>query len=184
MQWRGYHRRSCKTCENKRAATRKRERLNRRPALKVQLAYREQDQRQDPKYRASLVTKDSRRSDTRAGRVNTLDVVAVRELLRSPCSYCGTTTMKMTLDRVDNSIGHVLSNVVPACIRCNMCRGSMPYEAWLVLVPAVKEAATRGLFGDWTGPMAGAKRKFQRTPLRVLSKTGVHEVVTQTVTSR
>jgi hypothetical protein len=56
----------------------------------------------------------------------------------------------MTIDRIDNEIGHTLSNVVPACIRCNYVRRDMPHEAWLCLVEGMREAVFRGLFGSWT----------------------------------
>lgn len=55
----------------------------------------------------------------------------------------------MSMDRVDNSIGHTKSNVVPACIRCNYMRKDMPMEAWKFLVPYIKQAKENGLFGDW-----------------------------------
>jgi hypothetical protein len=57
----------------------------------------------------------------------------------------------MTLDRIDNDKGHTEDNVVPACIRCNYTRRSMPYEAWLVVAKGMREARERGLFGEWTG---------------------------------
>jgi len=57
----------------------------------------------------------------------------------------------MTLDRIDNDKGHTQDNVVPACIRCNYARRSMPYEAWLVVAKGMREAREQGLFGDWTG---------------------------------
>lgn len=57
----------------------------------------------------------------------------------------------MSLDRIDNSKGHIQANVVPACIRCNYLRGSMPHEAWLNLVPTIRETRIKGLFGTWTG---------------------------------
>ncbi len=55
----------------------------------------------------------------------------------------------MTLDRIDNGFGHTKSNVVPACYRCNLIRGSMPYNAWLNIVDAIRQTYELGLFGDW-----------------------------------
>lgn len=57
----------------------------------------------------------------------------------------------MTMDRIDNSLGHLMSNVLPACIRCNYLRRDVPFEAWMVIVPSVKKAVEEGLFGTWTG---------------------------------
>ncbi|MBU1621733.1 MAG: hypothetical protein KKD77_20280 [Gammaproteobacteria bacterium] len=47
-------------------------------------------------------------------------------LVEQPCFYCGGTVgvSGVRLDRVDNSKGYVLPNVVPCCYRCNMVRGS------------------------------------------------------------
>jgi hypothetical protein len=61
----------------------------------------------------------------------------------------------MTLDRIDNTIGHVKTNVKPACIRCNLLRRNMPYAAWLMLVPAVKKARKFGLFDGWLFQISG-----------------------------
>lgn len=55
----------------------------------------------------------------------------------------------MTVDRIDNNLAHTKSNVKPACVRCNHIRGSMPYQAWIYLVPIVRQAYELGLFGDW-----------------------------------
>jgi hypothetical protein len=56
-----------------------------------------------------------------------------------------------TIDRIDNTIGHTESNIVPACIRCNLIRKAMPHSAWMCLVPGLKEARNKKLFGDWIG---------------------------------
>lgn len=55
----------------------------------------------------------------------------------------------MTLDRIDNTIGHVQTNVVAACVRCNYMRRDMPYAAWTRLVPLIKQLREEGLFGAW-----------------------------------
>jgi hypothetical protein len=57
----------------------------------------------------------------------------------------------MTLDRIDNQLGHIKSNVVAACIRCNYTRGAMPYEAWLFLAPGMQAAQQAKAFGNWDG---------------------------------
>ena len=110
-----------------------------------------------------IVLSDMRRSDRRRGWVCTLVLSDVQTILGSSCSYCGETGLRMTADRVDNSIGHTPQNVVPACIRCNYARRDMPYEAWLLIAPAMKVARDSGLFGDWTG---GA-RKSDKSKLAV-----------------
>lgn len=91
----------------------------------------------------------------------------VASMVALPCSYCGDTNARMTLDRIDNSKGHTKGNVVPACYRCNMIRRNMPYEAWLLIAPAIKTAREAGAFGDWScGPHSNSAQASSndRTP--------------------
>lgn len=94
---------------------------------------------------------DSRSSDKKKGLKNNLTKEFIDETISNGCIYCGNTTLRMTLDRIDNTIGHIMDNVVPACIRCNYIRGSMPYDAWLSLKDGLIQAEQLGLFGNWTG---------------------------------
>lgn len=100
--------------------------------------------------RAWALLGDAKRSDRRRKREGfDLTRATVAELLAEGCRYCGDHKTMMTLDRIDNDLAHSLSNVVPACIRCNYLRRDMPYEAWLVIAPSVRAAREAGLFGDW-----------------------------------
>lgn len=45
----------------------------------------------------------------------------IDNILTKPCCYCGD-TRRIGCDRIDNSIGHIKSNVVPCCIECNTAR--------------------------------------------------------------
>lgn len=94
---------------------------------------------------------DSRKSDRKKGRSNDLTREWIETAISEGCHYCGETTLRMTLDRKDNLVGHIRDNVVPACLRCNYARGAMPYAAWLCLVSGMQKARTGGLFGSWTG---------------------------------
>lgn len=99
---------------------------------------------------ASAIVIDSRKADKRrdlAG--NDMTTAWVAQLIAQPCRYCDETLLRMTLDRLDNALPHIKTNVVPCCIRCNYIRGSMPYAAWLLIAPAVREVRKKGLFGDW-----------------------------------
>jgi len=100
---------------------------------------------------AERIVIDSKGSDRKGHRSNDLTLEYVSALIANGCSYCGETTLRMTLDRVDNAIGHTKVNVVPACIRCNYLRRDMPFTTWMFLVPRVKEAVALGLFGTWIG---------------------------------
>lgn len=85
----------------------------------------------------------------------------VKQLVEAPCFYCGATHVQMTLDRIDNNLAHTKENVNGSCLRCNLIRGTMPYLAWMHLVPKIREAVEQGLFGEWrTQPI---KPKHERT---------------------
>lgn len=109
----------------------------------------ERTRRRDPKHRAFYIVKDSRRGDALHARQNNLSRAYVQQLIDQPCFYCGDTEAKMTADRIDNSLGHLVGNVNPACVRCNYFRRDMPYEAWLRLTPELRKLREEGLFGSW-----------------------------------
>lgn len=102
---------------------------------------------------AQAILGDARRADKKRRRANDLDIDFIRNAICQPCSYCAEESLRMTLDRIDNSKGHTKGNVLPCCIRCNMARGNMPFEAWQYLVPGVRSARTAGAFGTWVGRM-------------------------------
>lgn len=138
----GRRRNTCLSCRSKAYANAN---LEERRAYFRQ--YNNQYRRDNPHV---SIYRDSRRSDREAGLGdNDLDPIFVEEAIRSGCSYCGEVSLRMTLDRIDNDRSHTKTNVNPSCIRCNLLRGSMPYVAWLHLVPAVREARELGLFDEW-----------------------------------
>ena len=96
---------------------------------------------------------DSRRSDKVKGRANDLDRDFIRDTIAKGCTYCGDSSSQMTLDRIDNSLGHIKANVVSACIRCNYFRRDLPYAAWLLVVPAIRKARETGLLDGWHSGM-------------------------------
>jgi hypothetical protein len=49
----------------------------------------------------------------------------------STCKYCGTDLKQIRLDRVDNSIGYELNNVVPCCSLCNFTKHTLGREEFL-----------------------------------------------------
>lgn len=100
-------------------------------------------------YRDWAIYNDCKFSDKKKGFVNDLDREFIQQLIGSGCVYCGDTELKITLDRKNNALPHNKDNVAPACIRCNYMRGSMPYIAWMEIVPILKDIRSRGLFGDW-----------------------------------
>jgi hypothetical protein len=49
-------------------------------------------------------------------------------LLKSGCFYCGSDLFKFggsSLDRIDNTLGYVVTNVVPCCKNCNITRNTL-----------------------------------------------------------
>lgn len=144
----GQRRRTCTSCRKSADAARNPSRVARERA---DTARRKRELRQRGDNVVRFILEDSRKSDRKHKRSNDLTREWVAELIAQPCCYCGDTSLRMTLDRIDNTIGHFRSNVVPACIRCNYARGAMPYKAWLCLVPGLRAAREQGLFGDWTG---------------------------------
>ena len=121
----------------------------RRARDKASSSERRRRRRRNPARRANIVLEDSKRSDRRHGRDNDLELEFVARTLDAACVYCSATDLKMTLDRIDNSIGHLQGNCVAACIRCNYVRRDMPYETWLVVAVGMKQAREAGLFGTW-----------------------------------
>ena len=104
---------------------------------------------------------DCKSSDKRFGREFDLTKEYIKEQIAKGCQFCGETTIRMTMDRIDNAIGHIKTNVVPACIRCNYVRRDMPYKAWLRMAKSMRAARKAGEFGDWTCEIQRGSRKLR-----------------------
>jgi hypothetical protein len=87
-------------------------------------------------------------------------------LLSGACTYCGETELQMSLDRINNTIGHLLSNVNSCCVRCNYLRRNMPYAAWIEIVPAIRIAREKRLFESWFS-FGGRTRQASSTSLKL-----------------
>jgi len=144
-----YYRVYCKDCHNEKSNDANK--ITRKASHRKEAANaRSRAFRKNPDKIAQIIVKDSKQSDRKHNRENDLTKEFVSSLIENGCSYCGETLLRMTVDRINNDIGHITTNVVPACIRCNYTRRDMPYEAWLCLAPGLKEAREKGLFGNWT----------------------------------
>jgi phage-related minor tail protein len=64
------------------------------------------------------------------------------EMVSGPCEYCGGPLPRHGhgIDRMDSRVGYVLTNCVPCCAGCNMVKGSMPADVWLVALGMILEA--------------------------------------------
>lgn len=85
----------------------------------------------------------------------------VAHLTKQPCYYCGTEPNQVSrskrlngvyiyngLDRLDNTRGYTIDNVVPCCFVCNQAKRSMTvgkFESWIVR--AYEHLAERGRIG-------------------------------------
>lgn len=76
------------------------------------------------------------------GRSWTLTKEEYHILIQKPCEYCQFPLNKSGygLDRLDNTKGYELSNVVPCCKECNVARNSnfTPEEMKLTVGPAIR----------------------------------------------
>lgn len=144
-----YIRNQCKSCFYAKVYNRMKSTPIGRAKLKRDLKYKKSKTRipGDPKN----LLHDCKSSDKKKGLTCDLDLEFIVELISKGCSYCQEKEILMSLDRIDNSVGHIKSNVISCCVRCNYLRGNMPYDAWLVVVKGVKEARELGLFGNWIG---------------------------------
>ncbi len=152
---------NCKRCENGRVSDRRRNGTMTAADLRRDRTQsrRHTKQRSQEEHRYKYLWLDSRSNDRNKGRENDLTKEFIKSEIGKECSYCGETGIQMTLDRVDNDLGHLMSNVVPACIRCNLARRGMPHKAWVVIAVAMREAREKGLFGDWTGQIQRKRRR-------------------------
>ena len=90
-----------------------------------------------------------------------IEVKWIDKQLEQPCSYCKQQLDKtdMTLDRIDNAVGHIKSNLTPACRTCNYFRRDMPYEAWIIIAENMQKVVEMGLLKGWS---AGGRLRGQR----------------------
>lgn len=105
--------------------------------------------RANPSNLCRVIYKDISQRNRLLGTVGDLTIGDIAVVIKDGCSYCGEAHLRMTLDRIDNSTGYIKANVTSACIRCNLTRNSMPYEAWLCVAKGMKEAREKKLFGEW-----------------------------------
>lgn len=148
-----YRKRTCKGCIYD-DSVKKRQKAYYDSNKKMLLAHKRSKRKRDV---VGTIWIDSRSTDRKVGRENNLTKEFIAGEIAKGCSYCGESSIRMTLDRIDNEKGHTQDNVVPACIRCNYTRRNMPYEAWLVVAKGMQEARLAGLFNGWTGRVKRAK---------------------------
>jgi hypothetical protein len=93
--------------------------------------------------------------DRKRSREFDLDLDFYRTLIKQPCLYCCTRPAD-GVDRKDSSIGHVKTNCVPCCAKCNIILGDIPFIAKLELSSGLRNIHAKGLLKNWEVP---SKRK-------------------------
>ena len=101
----------------------------------------------DAKFRARVILHAAKRKKLPFD----VDVEFIENLLNTQCFYCEESRLNfLGLDRIDNSLGYLKSNVVVCCTTCNLIRRDMPYDAWMILAQSMKAVRESGLLGDWS----------------------------------
>jgi len=72
-----------------------------------------------------------KRDATRRGIVFSISDNYFYSLGDSSCHYCGAKLDRIRLDRINNSEGYVMGNVVPCCSRCNFFKGTLDVGEFL-----------------------------------------------------
>ena len=92
-----------------------------------------------------------RRGAKRRGIVYELSVPEFQTLIESDCHYCGMSPQmkhvfrrendnvfyRNGIDRVDNNLGYISTNVVPCCRACNVAKNNMNKEDFLGLIERI-----------------------------------------------
>lgn len=99
--------------------------------------------RQTKVGRAVDLLSNYRQADKKAGRENDLTKEFIVELMDQPCIYCGSTD-SVGADRLDNTEGHTVDNIVPSCPDCNRIRNNIfTHEEMLELGKHIAEIKSR-----------------------------------------
>lgn len=88
---------------------------------------------------------DYKSVDKKKGRVSDLTVDYINHALNSGCHYCG--FKPSGLDRIDQNLGHIIGNCVPACFDCNTARNNnFSYEEMIEIGKTIRKLKiARGL---------------------------------------
>ena len=89
--------------------------------------------------------------DKRKNREHDLDLEKARAIMTQPCHYCGV-PKSGGIDRIDSSLGHLISNSVPCCEKCNFILGDLPYVAKKELKAGLESVYLLGLLDNWDIP--------------------------------
>jgi hypothetical protein len=133
----------CKICDKLRTRKRKRYPLTKqqKDARNVNRRNKPRKQYKSPYNRTKNLLKSYTYSDTKSGLVCDLSVEWLdNHILTKPCMYCNTTAEPRGCDRIDNTLGHLKTNVVPCCRTCNLTRGNrFTHSEMLIIGKTIKD---------------------------------------------
>jgi len=108
---------------------------------------KKRDNRQIQENAAKYILKDIRSHGFEVDPLITEDWL--QERLKEPCFYCGRSDIKRSMDKIDTNKSYLIDNINISCLRCNLLRSDMPYDAWLIVLKGVIAADKAGDFKDW-----------------------------------
>lgn len=88
-------------------------------------------------------------------------------IVSEPCEYCGLeneVTTATGLDRLDNTLGYILGNVVSCCTECNLARGDRfsPQAMRDIIGPALRKAKLERDYIVWNAEYFAAMDEERR----------------------
>lgn len=132
----------CKDCENERRRLKyaglpiPEEFSNIKKRVKRKIIFEAKPYRKTQFYNRKRL--DHKAVDKKKGWVSDLTIEFIEQCYNSNCTYCGYPAC--TIDRIDNNIGHIISNCVPACYECNTARNRLfSFEEMKLLGKLIKE---------------------------------------------
>ena len=131
----------CKDCENKRKRLKyaglpePEEYKNLSKRVKQRRIFENKPYRKTSQYNRKRI--DYKAVDKKKGRNSDLTTEFIEKCFNSNCVYCGFPAI--TLDRIDNTLGHTMDNCVPACFECNTARNRLfSYEEMKIIGKCIR----------------------------------------------
>lgn len=91
-------------------------------------------------------------SDKKKGLQNDLSPSDTEVIISMPCYYCGVQPAN-GVDRMDCSKGHIKTNIIPACKKCNILLCDIPFEGKILLRDGLHRMREKGILDEWEIPL-------------------------------
>lgn len=92
-----------------------------------------------PKARFGIYRRGARRRNL----IFNLSFKVFMNFWQSPCFYCGSKIETIGLDRINNTKGYYLKNIVPCCFRCNKFKGNYSQKEFLYICKKIADFIKR-----------------------------------------